>query len=87
VAHFHVISAERHERGSPLCSYGNFDTEARAVEVARDLVLSGGASLAIVMPSDRFTNPARLVHVFLDRRPRLPEPERGRFEPDRRFSW
>jgi tetratricopeptide (TPR) repeat protein len=80
VAHFQVISAERHERGFPLWFYGNFDTEARAVEVARDLVVSGGAGFAIVMPSDRRANPARLVHVFLDRRPRFDMPERERFE-------
>jgi hypothetical protein len=87
VAHFLVISAERHERGSPLWLYGDFDTEARAVEVARDLVVSGQAAYAMVYLSDGLANRARLVHVFLDRRPRFDMPERGRFEPDRRFSW
>jgi hypothetical protein len=77
VAHFHVISAERHERKSPLCSYGNFDTEARAAEVACELVVSGQAAYAMVYLSDRLANRARLVHVFLDRRPRLPEPGEG----------
>jgi hypothetical protein len=87
VAHFHVISAERHERGSPLWLYGNFDTEARAAEVARELVVSGQAAYAMVYLSDPLANRARLVHVFLDRRPRLPEPGRGRFELGQRFSW
>jgi hypothetical protein len=87
VAHFHVVVvAVEHGREAATVALPAL-TEDSAIDLARTLILSGGAKFAMVMPSDRFTNPDRMVHVFLDRRPRLPEPERGRFELDHRFSW
>jgi hypothetical protein len=87
VAHFHVIVvAVEHGREAATVALPA-PTEASAIDLARTLVLSGGAEFAMVMPSDRFTNPDRMIHVFLDRRPRFDMPERRRFELGRRFSW
>ena len=73
---FTVMSGER--CGVPLMCHCNFYTEARAIDLARALVLFGEVAFAFVWPSDLHSNPARQVYLFLDRRYRDRVPERGR---------
>jgi hypothetical protein len=73
---FTVMSGERF--GVPLLSHGDLLTEARAIDLARALVLLGGAAFAFAWPSDLHSNPARQVYLFLDRHYRDRVPERGR---------
>jgi hypothetical protein len=73
---FTVMSGER--CGVPLRSRGNFCTEARAIDLARALVLLGEVAFALVWPSDLHANPTRQVYLFLDRRYCDSVPERRR---------